>query len=244
MPIVTVEACSTARYVDDSDCFNWAFLYATNGGAIGSFGATGIGYSYIGSDVTSGLVGKIGLDTYRAYKTDHATTFGEMWERAVNRYIKSSMNDADYKTVEEWQPFGDPTLAIAEASQPPAKPTTPSGTASGKAGNEYIYSSSTTDPDGDKVYFMFDWGDGTKSPWVGPVNSGAVASATKSWTKKGTYAVKVIAKDIHGSMSVWSDPTNVTMPLGYIPDRPLLQFLQHLLERYPNAFPVLRHLLG
>jgi hypothetical protein len=242
LPIITVEACSTAKYYEDAACFNWAFLYATNGGAIGSFGATGIGYSYIGTGVTTGLVGKIGLDTFRAYKTDHAVTFGDMYVRAMNRYIKTSMNDGDYKTVEEWQPFGDPTLAIAEASQPPAKPSTPSGQAQGTAGNEYSYSTHTTDPEGDKVYYMFDWGDGTKSSWLGPYNSGATASASKTWAKKGTYSVKVIAKDTHASLSIWSDPTNVTMP--YIPNRPLLNFLQHLLDLFPNGFPFLRHLLG
>ena len=72
--------------------------------------------------VIQGLIGKMGLDTYKAYKLDQATTFGEMWSKALNRYIKSSMDDADYKTVEEWQAFGDPTLAIGEKSQPPAKP--------------------------------------------------------------------------------------------------------------------------
>jgi len=242
LPIVTVKACSTAKFASDPACFNWAFVYNANGGAIGTFGCTALGYSYTGTGVTQGLIGKIGLDTYKAYKVDQSTTFGEMWSKALNRYIKSGMDNGDYKTVEEWQAFGDPTLAIGEKSQSPAKPATPSGPPSGGAGTEYTYTTSTTDPDGDKVSYMFDWGDGTFSGWVGPINSGAVASAKKTWSAKGTYQVKVVAKDTHGVFSVWSDPLPVTMPRSY--EMPFLHLLERLFEQFPHIFPVLRHLLG
>ncbi|DAC72123.1 MAG TPA: hypothetical protein DSN98_06800 [Thermoplasmata archaeon] len=242
LPIVTVEACSTAKFASDANCFNWVFLYNSNGGAIGTFGATGIGYSYMGTSVISGLVGKIGLDTYKAYKVDQATSFGELWSKALNRYIHSGMDETDYKTVEEWQAFGDPTLAIGEKSQPPAKPATPSGPASGKINTEYTYTSSTTDPDGDKVSYMFDWGDGTFSSWVGPLNSGATASAKKTWTTEGSYQVKVVAKDAHGILSIWSDSLPISMPLSY--KMPFLSLLEQLLQQFPHAFPLLRHIMG
>jgi hypothetical protein len=211
LPIVTVEACSTAKFNEDPNCFNWAFVYNGNGGAIGSFGCTGLGYGYIGTGVTTGLIGKIGLDTYRAFLLDQATTFGEMWGRALERYIKTSMQDGDYKTVEEWQAFGDPTLAIADESQPPVKPSTPSGPTAGKVGTEYTYTTSTTDPETDKISYMFDWGDGTLSGWVGPLNSGSTATAKKTWTTKGTFRIKTIAKDTHGKYSEWSDSLTVVV---------------------------------
>jgi len=242
LPIVTVEACSTAKFASDSNCFNWAFVYNANGGAIGTFGATGLGYGSGGISVVQSNIGKIGLDTYKAYKVDQSTTFGEIWSKALNRYIKSSMDAYDYKTVEEWQAFGDPTLAIGEKSNPPAKPATPNGPASGGAGTEYTYTSSTTDPDGDKVSYMFDWGDGTFSGWVGPINSGVAASAKKTWSAKGTYQVKVVAKDTHGILSVWSDSLPITMPRSY--EMPFLHLLERLFEQFPHMFPVLRHLLG
>jgi hypothetical protein len=242
LPIVTVEACSTAKFNKDTNCFNWAFLYNSNGGAIGTFGSTGLGYGSGGTSVIEGTIAKIGLDTYKAYKVDQATTFGEMWSRGLNRYIKSGMDDYDHKTVEEWQAFGDPTLAIGEKSQPPVKPATVNGSASGGVGTEYTYTTSTTDPDGDNISYMFDWGDGTFSSWVGPMNSGETASAKKTWNTKGTYQVKVVAKDSHGIYSVWSDPLSITMPLSY--KTPFLQLLERLFEQFPHMFPVLRHLLG
>jgi hypothetical protein len=242
LPIVTVEACSTSKFASDTNCFNWAFLYNSNGGAIADFGCTGIGYSYIGSGVMTGLTGKMGLDTYKAYKTDQSQTFGEMWSRALNRYIKSGMDATDYKTVEEWQPFGDPTLAIGENSQPPVKPQAPSGPASGKTNTEYTYTSSTTDPESDQISYMFDWGDGSYSSWIGPLNSGATASGKKTYTVEGSYQIKVVAKDSHGKLSVWSDPLSISMPYSY--DQPLMHFLERLFEQFPNAFPLLRLLLG
>jgi hypothetical protein len=242
LPIITVEACSTAKFSSDANCFNWALLSNTNGGAIGTFGCTGLGYGYPGTYVTQGLIGKIGLDIYRSYKLDQATSFGELWARALNRYIHSGMDDGDYKTVEEWQAFGDPTLAIGEPSQPPAQPDRPNGPASGNVNTEYSYTSSTTDPDGDKVSYMFDWGDGTYSSWIGPLNSGATVTAKKTWTKTGNYSVKVVAKDSHGITGEWSDPLAVGMPLSY--KIPFMHLLEQLFERFPHAFPLLRHLLG
>src|SRR4030042_5473477 len=116
------------------------------------------------------------------------------------------MDEMDFKTVEEWEPFGDPTLAIAEESQAPLKPSKPSGPASGGIGTEYTYTTSTTDPESDKISYLFDWGDGTTSGWVGPFNSGATGSAKKTWNAKGTYEIKVVAKDEHGKLRQWSDP--------------------------------------
>ena len=241
LPIVTVTACSTAKFNKDTNCFNWAFLANPNGGAIGAFGATGLGYGYVGSWVVNGLIGKIGQDTYKAYKVDQATTLGEMWAGGLNRYIKSRMDEGDYKTVEEWHVFGDPTLVIGEKSQPPVKPTTPAGSASGRVDTEYTYTTSTTDPEGDKIYYMFEWGDGTFSGWLGPIKSGESASATKTWDTKGTYEVKVIAKDTHGSTSVWSDPLPISMPYSF--NRQIPHFLDLLFQRFPHAFPLLRQLI-
>lgn len=60
---------------------------------------------------------------------------------------------------------------------------------------QYKYSAVTFDLDGDTVYYWFDWGDGTNSGWVGPLQSGETAEASHSWFQKGDYSILVCARD-------------------------------------------------
>ncbi|MCK4365307.1 MAG: hypothetical protein KAW45_04600 [Thermoplasmatales archaeon] len=252
LPIVAVEACSTAKFNTDTNTFNWAFLANANGGGIGAFGATGLGWGYVGTGIAQGLIGKMGLDTFRGYALDDAVTYGEMWEKALDRFITPSMDEMEIKTTCEWEPFGDPSLVIGEESNPPATPDAPDGPPSGGINTEYTYTASTTDPDGDKIEYMFDWDDGTTSGWVGPYNSGQTGSAKKTWTVQGTYLVKVVAKDEHGKLSDWSDPLAVSMPKNkaFFFNSILLEILERLMERFPlleqilSSRPIISELLG
>jgi len=126
-------------------------------------------------------------------------------------------------------------------NSPPATPQTPSGETNGNVGIEYTYTTTTTDPNNDDVRYWFDWDDGTNSGWIGPYPSGTIANATHTWTTKGTYNIKVKAVDPSNSESNWSDPMPITMPYSYTP---ILQFLELLFQRLPQAFPILRQLLG
>jgi hypothetical protein len=135
---------------------------------------------------------------------------------------------------------------IAELAVSPiidnSKPEIPviTGPSSGKIFVKHTYTTNTTDLDGDDLYYIFDWGDGTNSGWLGPYNSGEEIQASHRWTKKGEYSIKVKAKDIHGVQSGW-ETLSVSMPRGKIlPNQLFLQFLQN----HPHAFPILRHLMG
>jgi len=242
LPIVAVEACSTAKFNKETNTLNWAFLHNSNGGGIASFGSTGLSWGYVGQGIAQGLIGKMGLDTFRAYRYDGSITVGEMWVNGLERYIKSSMDALDYKTTEEWVLFGDPTLQVAEESDPPSKPSKPNGPINVERGVEYTYTTSSTDPDGDKIYYQFDWGDGTTSGWVGPFNSGSTGSAKKKWNSKGSYQIKVAAKDTHGKISVWSDPLDVRVPKSK--EINSNSIIVYFLENHPNLFPIIRNLLG
>ena len=88
----------------------------------------------------------------------------------------------------------------------PNKPSKPTGQTSGKAGRTYQYNSSAVDPEGDQVSLLFDWGDGTDSGWLTPVDSGQNVTASHSWSK-ANYEIKVKARDIPNlAESTWSDP--------------------------------------
>ncbi len=111
LPIVVIGACSCSKFNVAHDCFSWSFVSNPKGGGIASFGAAGLGWAYLGKHVTEGLIEKMVIDTFKAYDYG-ADTFGEMWSDALSRYISVGMSAFDYKTVEEWQPFGDPSLKI------------------------------------------------------------------------------------------------------------------------------------
>ncbi|UCD12994.1 MAG: hypothetical protein JSW60_05355 [Thermoplasmatales archaeon] len=135
------------------------------------------------------------------------------------------------------------TPAVISINEPPNKPAKPSGPTNGKAGTSYTYSSTTTDPDGDQVYYWFDWGDNTSSSWVGPYVSGAPGNASHTWTLQGSYNIQVKSKDVYGMESIWSDPLSVTMPKNKAFNFNF-DLLDWLFERFPNAFPILKYLLG
>jgi len=98
--------------------------------------------------------------------------------------------------------------------QPPSTPVV-SGPARGRIGVPYLYSFVSTDPDGDTLMYLVDWGDGNMSDWLGPFESGALASASHQWSTQGTYTVRVMAKDTYGLDSDWGT-LQVTMPMDQI----------------------------
>ena len=123
----------------------------------------------------------------------------------------------------------------------PAIPNKPSGSEKGNAKESYMYSTTTTDPDGDNVFYMWDWGDETPLTWDGPFNSGQIATASHIWSTEGSYSIKVKAKDISGEESNWSDPLPITMPYSC---SPIKQFVKLWFEWFPNTFLLLRQVIG
>jgi hypothetical protein len=241
LPIVVNGGCSLGKYQENDNCNAWAFIANPNGGGIASFGATGLGYVYVGEYITEGLVEGLNIDIFEAYR-DGAKTFGEMYADGLNIYLHNNLGDGDYKTLMEWHAFGDPTLTIGEESPPPNTPDVPEGPNSGNADTSYTYSASATDPEGDQISYLFDWDDGTYSEWTSLINSGQTASASHTWQSSGSYQIRVKAKDEHGVQSDWSDPLPITMPYSY--NKPILHFLELLFQRFPHAFPIFRQLLG
>jgi hypothetical protein len=102
----------------------------------------------------------------------------------------------------------------------------------------------SSDPEGTPVWYYIEWGDGTNSGWIGPYTSGHEIIVNHTWNKRGTYTIQAKAKDGYGAESGWGT-LSVKMPINNnAVYSPLLQLLERFLERYPHAFPILRHLLG
>jgi hypothetical protein len=86
----------------------------------------------------------------------------------------------------------------------PDKPERPVGPSEGTLETPYTFTTSTTDPEGDQVWYMWSWGDGTFSDWLGPYSSGEEASAENSWSEENYYQIRVKAKDESDVESDWS----------------------------------------
>ena len=85
-------------------------------------------------------------------------------------------------------------------NDPPDEPTV-TGPILGRAGVNYTYSCKATDPDGNNIYYMIDWGDITGSATLGPYDSGYEAQTIHSWKIAGRYTIQVKATDTHNTQS-------------------------------------------
>jgi hypothetical protein len=115
-------------------------------------------------------------------------------------------------------------------NQPPTKPEKPDGITKIRPDQEYVFSTTTTDPNGDKLWYQWDWGDGLISDWIGPFDSNSRSEKSHTWSEKGVYEIKVRVKDEHGGEGEWSDPLIVTTSkTKTIINRLILPFLkQHI----------------
>lgn len=70
------------------------------------------------------------------------------------------------------------------------------GKTNGKPGVMYNYSITSTDPDGDAVYYRIEWyEDYQGAVWQGPYHSGEEVIFNYSWNESGEYIIRVEARD-------------------------------------------------
>jgi len=148
-----------------------------------------------------------------------------VWTTKGNFVVKVRAKD-EYNAAGDWS--GE--LEVFMDNTAPEIPAAPDGPKSGRKNAQLSYSASTTDPEGHRIYYKFDWGDGSDSGWLGPENSGDIITASNSWRNKGDYNIKVKAKDEYGGETEWSDPLSISIP-RYRLSR-IMTFYK-LLDKYP-----------
>jgi hypothetical protein len=96
-------------------------------------------------------------------------------------------------------------------NQRPNKPSTPTGPSRGKINTEYTFSTnSVSDPEGDIVYYKWNWGDGNYSELL------ESTEATYTWSYEDNFEICVMAIDEHGGESGWSEPFAFSTPKNKI----------------------------
>ena len=126
-----------------------------------------------------------------------------------------------------------------ESNYPPFAPTI-KGENNGKPGREYEYKFKTTDPEGDKITYRINWGDGTQEIDIGPFQSGYELSAKHIYSNKGTYTIKAKAFDEKYEIS---DETTFTVSISKSKsvNTPLL--IQKLFQRFTFFEKILNQIL-
>jgi rhodanese-related sulfurtransferase len=119
-----------------------------------------------------------------------------------------------------------------------SKPNPPiiDGPLNGKAGKEYTYSFTVTDPEENNLYLYIEWGDGTVEDWSGPYLSSQEIDFVKTWEEQDTYIIKAKTKDEYDAESDWSS-IEVSMPrLKSIQGFSFIQFYKIIIKNNLSYF--------
>lgn len=178
-------------------------------------------------------------DWFGPFASGAEATASHTWTSEDVYYIKAKAKD-EFGSESD---FSEPYL-IKIGNHAPEKPEI-SGKTKGKAEVEYEYTFVSNDADVDDISrYVINWGDDTGDVVItGPFASGEEVSASHAWSSEGTYTITAKSEDIWGMESEWGQ-LKVTMPRNKILVNSLfLQLLEQLFERFPNIFPVLKHLI-
>jgi hypothetical protein len=134
-----------------------------------------------------------------------------------------------------------PSISGNIGNNNPPNPPTITGPTKGRINVTTYYNFTTTDPDGDNVYYCIDWGDNNIF-FTGFMKSGAKIIVSHMWNTKGSYSIKVKAVDQNDAESDWATLT-VTMPCNIIVNSSWMQFLQHFIQSRPSLFSILQKIL-
>ncbi len=167
------------------------------------------------------------------YSEDQNPTHMYLSPGAYN--VTATVTDANNKS------FSETTSAwVQETNHPPEKPVI-TGPQKVKKGEWVWYNITVNDSDGTIIYLDWEIFNITPGLWDGPYPSNMELPAYGQWNEKGSFTVRVKAKDPYGAESEWATLT-VRVPFSFNTLPP--SFWEQLFERFPNAFPILRHLLG
>ncbi len=201
---------------DLGDCMAEYFTVKTNHGAFAAIMNVRYGWGAVGS--TNGANQHYNREFWDAVFNEGKSTLG-----AANQDSKEDNAFLITDQTMRWcyyeiTLFGDPAIDFFghTSTNPPNQPKKPQGIESGRPGIDYFFATNTSDPEEDEIYYMWDWGDGTTSSWLGPYNSGETCTITHNWTEPGMFNVRVKARDPWYKVSEWSEHLTVDIHIDTI----------------------------
>jgi len=104
-----------------------------------------------------------------------------------------------------------------QPNNPPDTPEKPIGETIIRCQKNISYSTSTIDPDGDPLFYIWSWGDESDIDIYGPYSSGEPCEVSHQWIQPGDFQIQVKARDIHYRETPWSPPLTISAfgpPIG------------------------------
>jgi hypothetical protein len=206
-PFVCSHACLTNQFTE-SECFGETWVRAPQKGGIAFWGATT--YSYWDEDDI------LERSMFKAWWDDNLASIGLMTNKGLlYLYEHYSGGGMSQYYFEEYNVLGDSSVEVARGQSsgqntPPTTPEKPNGPTTGEIGIEYAFTTSTTDPQNNQIYYKVNWGDEI-SEWLGPYDSGETVSLPHTWTAVGDYSITIKAKDSEGLESSWSEASQMSI---------------------------------
>ena len=220
--IIFADACSNS----DTGYDNIGKMMLKQGG-VGFLGSTKVAYGMPGwSNPMSGSSQSLDY-FFTTGCTEGILTMGESHQLALQEMYENNM--WYYQKLEhfEWGAlWGNPTLTMGEVviTEPPSIPVIDGPSAA--VINEIVtFTAMSTEPDGEMVYYKWDWGDGEISHWYGPYEQGTTQEFTHQYTELGTYEIKALSRDINWRESEdWSDPISLVIGNNSAPSKPTIDY--------------------
>ncbi len=117
----------------------------------------------------------------------------------------------NYQNLYAFNLYGDPATSYETITSflPPSIPSSPLGQQRGVILSNISFSTEATDPDHHQLFYQWDRGDGTRTAWLGPYESGETVNRNLQWEKPGNYNVSVRVRDITGMEGEWSKSASI-----------------------------------
>jgi len=189
---------------------------------------------------------------YGPYASGETVVMTHIWQE-WNDVVEIEAKAKDINgIVGEWSD----AIEINMINLGPEIPSKPEGPDKIRINKEYTFSTRSVDPEGDQLYYCFDWDDGTEVKWLGPYNSDVTIEATHTWTVKSEdgYSIKVKTIDDpsgkgdfeeYGIESDWSDPLIVSKPkIRPINNHYFNDKISMFFEKISIFLPILQDLLN
>jgi thiol-disulfide isomerase/thioredoxin len=153
---------------------------------------------------------------------------------------KRDVHELDLSLTVEWIGEGELEIIISITNNeelPNTAPDMPTivGPSKAKTGEDIEFTITGSDPDGDDMYFILDWGDENDEVTIGPYPSNQDIKVTHNWAEDGVYVIRVKARDLDGAESDWNSLT-VTTPKSIVISSRLIEFISNHIKLLSTLF--------